>query len=160
METLLNILHVLTAVFIVGPMAILPMTGLRSLRAGNGSQVATMAKSTLIFTLLSLIVFLLGFGLVGVSDPKHHLSLGTPWIVISMTLYIIAFIVNLALVWPALRRAANRLRSDVRGTETVAPGTGSATARSSGSDYTVAAMGSGIVSLLLVVVVILMVWRP
>ncbi|MEO6827264.1 MAG: DUF2269 family protein [Microbacteriaceae bacterium] len=153
MDTLLNILHVLTSVFIIGPMAILPMTGLRALRAGNGAQVDAMAKSTLIFTLLSLLVVIFGFGVLGTSDPKFNLSVGTPWVVISITLYVLAFILNLALVWPALRRAARRmLPADSTGpAETPVP---------SNSDYTLIAMGSGIVSILLVVIVILMVWKP
>ena len=39
METLFAVLHVVSAVFIVGPMAILPMTAMRALRAGNAGQV-------------------------------------------------------------------------------------------------------------------------
>ena len=46
MNELFNVLHVVTAVFIVGPLAILPMTALRALRSGNGAQVATLATST------------------------------------------------------------------------------------------------------------------
>lgn len=35
METLFSILHVVSAVFIVGPIAIMPMSALRSLRTGD-----------------------------------------------------------------------------------------------------------------------------
>ena len=62
MGTLLNILHVVTAVFIVGPMAILPMTGMRAIRAGNAGQVLTLAKSTFVLSLASLAVVIFGFG--------------------------------------------------------------------------------------------------
>ena len=40
METVLNVLHVLAAVFIIGPMAILPMTAMRAIRGGDGAQCA------------------------------------------------------------------------------------------------------------------------
>lgn len=145
METVFNVLHVLTAVFIVGPMAILPMTALRAIRAGNGSQVATVTKSIALFSYLSLIVVVLGFGLLGMADPKYHLSITTPWVLISLVLYVIAFAVNLAVVLPALRKAAAILDAP----------SGSAKA-----PYSSVAAGSGIVSLLLVAVVVLMVWKP
>jgi uncharacterized membrane protein len=147
METVFNVLHVVAAVFIIGPMAILPMTAMRSVRAGQGGQVATLAKSTFVFTLLSLLVVILGFGVMGMADPKYHLSFTTPWILTSMILYLVALAVSLLLVVPALRAAAVRLQ-------------GANGAASEGKEYPRIAMGSGLVSLLLLVVVILMVWKP
>ena len=38
MDTILNILHVATAVFIIGPMAILPMTALRTIALGRPAR--------------------------------------------------------------------------------------------------------------------------
>ncbi|HEV7166910.1 MAG TPA: DUF2269 family protein, partial [Micrococcaceae bacterium] len=92
METVLNVLHVVAAVFIVGPMAILPMTGLRAIRAGEGGQVATLAKSARVFTLLSLVVVFFGFGVMGMAEKKDNLSFATPWILISIILYVIALV--------------------------------------------------------------------
>lgn len=145
MDTLFDVLHVVTAVFIVGPMAILPMTGLRAIRAGNSGQVKTLATSVFIFSLLSLVVVVLGFGLLGMSDPKHNLSFGTPWIWISTVAYLVALLVNLVLVVPALRKASVEVSKD---------GSGKA------ARYPQISAGSGIVSLLLVLVVVLMVWKP
>ena len=145
MDTLFSILHVVTAVFIVGPMAILPMTAMRAVRAGNASQVATLAKSTMIFSWLSLIVFVLGFGVMGLADPKYDLSITTPWILWSIILYLVAFVVSILVVVPAMRKAAAALESSD------AP---------AASGYPAIAAGSGVVSLLLVVVVVLMVWKP
>ncbi|MFZ4896139.1 DUF2269 family protein [Plantibacter sp. Mn2098] len=144
METVFSILHVVGAVFIVGPMAILPMTAMRALRSGAHAQVAVLAKSTMIFSYLSLIVFVLGFGLVGMADPKYQLSVTTPWVLWSIILYVIAVVVSLALVVPAMRRAA---ASGADG--------GTVITRSPAISA-----GSGVVSLLLVVVVVLMVWKP
>jgi uncharacterized membrane protein len=81
---MLNVLHEVGAVFIVGPMAILPMSAIRALRADNTSELATLAKSTRVFSLLSLIDVVLGFGVKGVSDPKDHFSFTTPWILTSV----------------------------------------------------------------------------
>lgn len=149
MNILMGILHLLAAVFIVGPMAILPMTGMRAVRAGDGRQVSTLAKSTLVFTLLSLLALIFGFGAMGTS--KYDLSVSTPWILISLVLYVIAFLLSIAVVWPTLRRAGRRLQeqSGADGTSSLA-----------GNEYSIIAMGSGIVTILLVVVVILMVWKP
>lgn len=142
METLFAVLHVVSAVFIVGPMAILPMTAMRAVRAGDARQVETLAKSTNLLSLLSLLVVLFGFGLMGMSDPKSHLSMTTPWILWSIVLYVVALGLTLFLVVPTMRRAAEALREGAA------------------SRYPQLAAGSGVASLLLLVVVILMVWQP
>ncbi|MDN2783585.1 hypothetical protein PAI99_08730, partial [Campylobacter jejuni] len=64
METLFAVLHVVSAVFIVGPMAILPMTAMRAVRAGNAEQGQVLAKSTNLISLLSLLVVFFGFGVM------------------------------------------------------------------------------------------------
>src|SRR6476661_1899666 len=88
MEALLATLHVVGAVFIVGPMAILPMTAMRAIRAGQGAQVAVLAKSTFVFSLLSLLVAALGFGVLGVSSQdEKHATISTPWVLASIISY-------------------------------------------------------------------------
>ena len=153
MHTLFNVLHVMSAVFIVGPMAILPMTGMRAVRAGQGSQVAVLAKSTAVFTWLSLLVVFFGFGVMGLSSAKDHFSMTTPWILSSAVLYLAAFGLSLFLVVPAMRSAAARLQdsSAIAGSAGDAP---------KSKEYSRIALGSGLASLLLVVVVVLMVWKP
>ncbi len=142
METLLSILHVVGAVFLVGPMAILPMTALRALRAGERGQVATLARSTFVFSLLSILVAVFGFGVMGLADERFDLSIMTPWILISIVLYGIALVLNLLVVVPSMRTAADAASSDYRGA------------------YGRVAATSGVVSLLLLAVVVLMVWKP
>jgi uncharacterized membrane protein len=126
-------------------MAILPQTGMRAIRTGDAGAVRTIAKSTMIFSIISVVVALLGFGLVGMADPKYHLSVFTPWLLSAIIAYVIALVLSLALVVPSLRRAADGL---------------SATPPAAGGLYRRVAIGSGIASLLLLVVVVLMVWRP
>jgi uncharacterized membrane protein len=142
METLFAVLHVVSAVFIVGPMAILPMTAMRAVRAGNAGQVEVLARSTNLISLLSLLVVFFGFGVMGLADPKYHLSIGTPWILWSIVLYAVALGLTLFLVVPTMRRAVEAIREG----ET--------------SKYPAIAAGSGVASLLLVAVVVLMVWKP
>jgi len=122
-------------------MAILPMTAMRSLRAGQAGQVRTLAKSTTVFTLLSLIPFLVGFGLMGM----YKIPFDRTWVWLSIVLYLVAFVIALVLVVPAMRRAAALLE----GSESTAP-----------SGYGMIAGGSGVVSLLLLAVVVLMAWKP
>lgn len=142
METLFAVLHVVSAVFIVGPMAILPMTAMRAVRAGNAGQVQVLAKSTNLISLLSLLVVFFGFGVMGLADKKHDLSITTPWILWSIVLYVIALGLTLFLVVPTMRRAAEAITG------------GEAT------KYPAIAAGSGVASLLLVAVVVMMVWKP
>jgi len=139
MQTVLTVLHVVGAVFVVGPMAILPMTGLRALRSDNRGQAVALAKTTFVLTLISLLVVVFGFGAMGLADPKYHLTITTPWILISLILYVIAAGLILVVTVPAMRRAAT---ADGR------------------AGYGAIAGSSGIASLALLVVVILMVWKP
>ena len=156
MDTFISILHVAGAVFIVGPMAILPMTAMRAVRAGNGAQVAVLAKSTTIFAWLSLLVFVFGFGAMSMAPDEYELSITRPWILWSSSLYVIAFALTLFVVVPSMKKAAAALE--------VGAGAG-AGAAASGADapkasYPAIAAGSGISSLLLLAVVVLMVWKP
>ncbi|MBU4465011.1 MAG: DUF2269 domain-containing protein [Actinobacteria bacterium] len=146
METVISILHIATAVFIVGPMAILPMTGLRALRSGSGDQVRTLAKSTRIFAWLSLLTFVFGFGAMSMADPKYNLSMTTPWILWSIIAYAIAFVLTMFVVIPQLVKAATEVDAAAAGTKP--------------SGYGIIAASSGIATLLLVAVVVLMIWKP
>jgi len=139
METLLSILHVVTAVFIIGPIAIIPMTALRFLRTGDTARSAATAKTVRILSYLSLIVVVTGFGVMGMADPRYHLSITTPWVLASLVLYAISLVLTLVVVVPALQGAQPR------------------TGRSA---YSRAAAGSGIATVCLLAVVVLMVWKP
>lgn len=149
MDILFSILHVVAAVFIVGPMAILPMTGLRALRSGSATQVRTLATSTMIFTWLSALVIVFGFGILGTSAEakKYGTTFTTPWVLWSLIAWAVAFALTLFVVVPQMRKAADAIPAD--GSEAVKP-----------ANYGVIAASSGIASLALVVAVLLMVWKP
>ena len=143
METLFAVLHVTTAVFIIGPMAVLPMVGLRSLRHGNAAQVTLLGRATALASWLSLAVAVLGFGLVAFVDPEDKLTYTTPWLLTSIILYSIAVSIALSAVAPLMKRAGERLADGKLAME-----------------YRRIALLSGLTALLLVAVVVLMVWRP
>jgi hypothetical protein len=89
---------------------------------------------------------------MGLADKKYDLSVTTPWILWSIILYVIALGLTLFLVVPTMRRAAEGLRGETSGavaSNGVVP-----------SKYPAIAAGSGVASLLLVAVVVLMVWKP
>jgi uncharacterized membrane protein len=144
METLFSVLHVVGAIFIVGPMAVIPMSAMRAMRAGEAGAVKSFATSTYVFSLASLLVALFGFGLVSMVGGGA-LSVTTPWILASIILYVAALALSLFLVVPALRAAAAGL-----GTE----------GYSVDSAYRRVAIGSGITAVLLLAVAILMIWKP
>ena len=153
METLFAALHVVAAVFIVGPMAILPMTAMRAIRAGNGQQVDTLARSTFVFSLLSLVVVVFGFGILPFS--KYGTTVTTPWVLASLIIYVVALALSIFGVVPAMRAAAEQLAAVPTGAMP-GPDTAADTRRA----YSRVAMFSGIASLLLVVIVVLMAWKP
>lgn len=159
MSTVMDVLHVVTAVFIIGPMAILPMTGMRALRAGDAGQVATLARSTFVLSLVSIIVVVFGFGALGMSDPKYNLSMGTPWILISLIAYVIALALSLLVVVPALRAAGHQLTA-AGSAGSVDAGQAAGSAGSIQARYLRVSASSGLVALLLLLAVVLMVWKP
>jgi uncharacterized membrane protein len=146
MDTLLTALHVVAAVFVIGPMAILPMTAMRAVRAGSAPVVDVLARATRVFTLASLLVALLGFAVLGSVAKTDKISVTTGWVLTSILLYLVALGLSLFLVVPALESAGAALA------------TGGADAGR--AVYGRIAASSGIVALLLVAVTVLMVWRP
>ncbi|EMQ96601.1 DUF2269 family protein [Paeniglutamicibacter gangotriensis] len=138
MNTVFAVLHIAAAVFIVGPMAIMPMSTLRSLRGGDTVRVHASARSIRLLSYLSLIAFITGFGILGMVGEKWGLSVTTPWVLASVILYLVALLLTLAVVVPAFTRYDGRRTSS----------------------YMQASISSGIASIALIAVVVLMVWKP
>jgi uncharacterized membrane protein len=104
MHTFLVLLHVVAAVFLIGPLVIAPMFGLRALRTGNPDGLRDAARQTTLYGLLSLVVF--GFGVLAVATEDDDYTFGTIWVNVSLTLYILALLLTLLVVAPALNKAA------------------------------------------------------
>lgn len=172
-------LHVLAAVFLIGPMAIAPMMGMRAIRRHDARGAHEAARTTTLYTLLSLVVAALGFVLIAVGNDKW--SFGDAWITISVTLYVIALLLGIGVVAPGLTGAARLLDASTTvpatplTTSDTAAGTDAGLTEPAGTDtatidvehrrkidaaYGRVAASSGIVALLLVIIVIFMVVRP
>lgn len=111
MHTLLVTLHVVFVVFVIGPQVMWPMTGLRAIRTGDAKLTRLAARQTMAYAGASLLVF--GFGVAAVpfesrkADPEYDFA--SPWLTISMTLYVIGVLLIVLLVAPALSKAAHLL---------------------------------------------------
>jgi hypothetical protein len=141
-------LHLLTAVFAIGPLVGAATTAARGLRGNDATATESAARTLTIYSYASVLVIIFGFGLLSSKTPYgDH---GTPgdfgdlWVWVSVVLWIAALAITLGLVVPALRKATAAIgaKSDVA----------SLTARVSA--------GGGVVALLFAVIVFLMVYRP
>jgi uncharacterized membrane protein len=103
MQTFLQMLHVLAAVFVVGPLALVPFEGLRGIRRRDADEVGRAATWTIVLGIGSVVVFLFGV-VVTATSPRY--TFRTTWVVISMTLYVVALVLIFAWAVPALRKAA------------------------------------------------------
>lgn len=143
---IVNVLHVLGAVFVIGPLVVLPMVGLFAVRLHQRTIVSHLATLTNVFNYVSLAVVLLGFALVGLGGAEEEWSVTTPWILASAVIYLIAFLGTATVVVPQLRLA---------GKGTAGTGTPAASER-----YPLLASSAGVVAILLVCIVVLMVAQP
>jgi uncharacterized membrane protein len=167
-------LHVIGSVFIIGPLAVLPMTGLRAIREGGSAQVRGLSRTVMMLGWLTVLVG--AFGVVGfyVMNPAYRNKLGTAWLVWSVVLTLIALVLTLAVVVPHMNAAAKAIEgrkaptAATFGSDASRPSDlgSSAIAADSGFDsavvhrqYVVISAVSGIVSLLFVAVAVLMVIR-
>jgi uncharacterized membrane protein len=162
-HTFLKTLHVVAAVFLIGPLVVIPMSGLRAIRVGDLSAVRTATRQTGLYGLLSLLVFALGAAVV--PTESEHYNFGTPWVTISMTLFIVALGIILGVLVPALTKAGSLMEARTTPAPTIADGEDAAPVAPLTDSQLDAARGrvaasSGVASLLLVVVTVLMVTKP
>lgn len=143
MYIIFAVVHVALAVFIVGPMAILPMVGMKSMRTGQREQVLSVAKSTRLFSWLSILVVVFGYGLLGMGDSAGDVT--DMWVLVSIGAWLIALLLSLIVVAPKMIKAAE-------------PRTDISEAKPRG--YAPVAAASGISTLMLIIVVVMMVWQP
>lgn len=139
LDAWLSLLHVLLGVLVVGPLAVLPLAGAGEVRARNASNVRMLALATRAFAGLAAVVAVLGFAMI---PSVEGLTLGTPWLGLSVLAYVVAVALVIAVTAPALDRASERLTAGTAaGTRTI----------------TLSAMA---VLVLMTVVVVLMMWQP
>lgn len=139
-------LHVLTAIFAVGPLVHTTTTAVRGLRTGDAGATATSARTATIYSYASILVVFIGFGMMSIKD-ENGTELGKftePWIWISALLWLIAVGLTLGLIVPTLRQATTRIGAgetvDALKAKVAAPG--------------------GVVALLFAAIIVLMVYKP
>lgn len=145
-------LHVLTAIFAIGPLVHAATTASRGLRTADASATATAARTVTIYTYVSVAVVVLGFGLMsmtpeyladqGVDEP--FASFSETWIWLSVVLWLAAAALALAVTAPGLTQATEKIKAG----ETVEHLTAK-----------VAASG-GTIGLVFAVITFLMVYKP
>lgn len=106
-------LHLLTAIFAVGPLVGGATTAVRGLREGSATATATSARLLKVYSYASVVVVIFGFGLMSANDPDHPghkvADIGDVWIIVALILWLFALAEGLVGLVPALEQASAKL---------------------------------------------------
>lgn len=138
-------LHLVLAVFVIGPLAWAAKTAGRGVRKGDAAATAASARLLRIYSYVSVSVVAAGFALMSQKEDGVKLAeFSDTWIWLSLLLWAVAIGLVLAVVVPTLDKAIELIAAQ--------GSVGTRTAR-------VTAAG-GVVGLIFLVIVILMVYKP
>ncbi|GAB3495858.1 DUF2269 family protein [Flexivirga lutea] len=155
MLKLMLFLHLLTAIFAVGPLVHAVTTASRGLRTADPVAIESSARTAKIYSMASVLVVIFGFGLMSQKRRGKELgSFGDTWIWLSLLLWVVAVIITFVVLVPALERASDAIRAGSEGS-----GAGDLQTAVKSQTARVAA-GGGVVGVLFAVIVVLMVYRP
>jgi hypothetical protein len=138
-------LHLLFAIFAIGPLVHAATTAGRGVRQGDGRATAASARILKIYAYASVLVIIAGFGLM--SQKVHGRKIaefGDTWIWLSLVLWVVAIGLVLGLIVPTL----DKVTAAIGRQESVVSHT-----------VKVAASG-GIVAIIFLAIVFLMVYKP
>jgi uncharacterized membrane protein len=145
---LLLFLHLLAAIFAVGPLVGAASTASRALRNADAAAATSAARMIRLYSYVSIVVVILGMGLMSQKAPWDSSEdvgqFGDTWIWLSLLLWVVAMAISLGVLAPSLTKAAAEI------------GGGGSARRLVGR---VAAAGGGI-GLIYAVIVVLMVYQP
>jgi hypothetical protein len=144
---LLLFLHLLAAIFAVGPLVGAATTASRALRRPDADAARSAARTIRLYSLVSIVVVIIGMGLMSqkeTGDSAEVAKIGDTWIWLSLLLWACAMALALGLLAPSLARAA----AEIGGGGTAA-----------GLVARVAASG-GVIGLIYAAIVLLMVYQP
>jgi uncharacterized membrane protein len=139
MRTLLLTLHVVAAIFLIGPLVAVANGAARAVRSGDAGALRAVTRTLTIYGWASLLVLVFGGALLGDED-----GLDETWVVVSLILFGVAFGLVVGLLLPTLRRAVSLAER----------GGGAAALAGRAAAY------AGAASLLYVVIAVLMVYQP
>jgi hypothetical protein len=141
-------LHLLFAIFAIGPLVHAATTAGRGVRTRNAAATASSARMLKVYAYTSVLVVIAGMALMSVDSPfqkgKKIGEFSDLWIWLSVVLWLAAAAVVLALLVPSLNRASELIGKQ----QSVVTLAGR-----------VAAAG-GLVGVIFAVIVFLMVYRP
>lgn len=148
MYNFLFALHLLTAIFAIGPLVHAATTASRGLRHADAAAIASSARVATLYSYVSVLVVIFGMGLMSADSPDEAgekvAEFSDPYIWISLVLWLVAVGLTLGVIVPALKQAGARVG--------VGEAVDALTAR-------VAASG-GVVGLIFAGIVVLMVYKP
>lgn len=138
MRDLVLTIHVVLAIFLIGPLVAAANQAPRALRAGDTGALRLLARAVTIYGWASIAVAVVGFGLV---QRRYDNELSDGWLIVSILLFLVATLLVVLLLAPLLRGAA---------------------AAAGSAAHLAGRVGAlaGISSLCYVVIAILMVWQP
>ena len=138
------VLHLLAALFVVGPLAVAAVTSPRLARAGRLDALRAAQRTTRLYALASVVVVLLGSAMVGLGETGDAWSFGQLWVSASYVLWVVAVALTLAVVVPAQEAAVEALEAG----------------QDAGGTAGRMAAGGGLAMLVWVAIVVLMVTKP
>jgi prolipoprotein diacylglyceryltransferase len=140
-------LHLLFAIFAVGPLVFAATTAGRGVRRGDAAEVASAARVLRWYSLASVLVVIFGLALMSAKPPwggDHTAEFSDPYIWISLILWVAAMGVVHGFVLPQLGHVGEKLAAS----EAVSAFTAK-----------IAAAG-GLVGVIFAVIIFLMVYKP
>lgn len=141
-------LHLLFAVFAVGPLVHAASTASRGVRTGDGAATASSARVLRIYGYASVLVVLVGFGLMSIDSPSHKGAKVAEFKDTFIWLSLVLWVVAMGIVTGALVPTLEKITAKIDKQDSVVTLTGR-----------VAALG-GVVALIFAVIVFLMVYQP
>ena len=104
----LLLLHLIGAVFLVGPVVGACMLAMRAARTGDVEIARSAGRTATVYGWATLAVFVLGAAMVRGKNSGGHFAFGDAWIIASILLYAGAFALTVFVLAPALNSAADR----------------------------------------------------
>ena len=108
---LVLVLHLLTALFVVGPSVVAGLGSARHARSGEAGALRAAMRTTRLYGVATIVVVVLGTGMVGLGDVGGEWDFSQAWISASYALWFIAVALTLVVVVPAQASALEALDS-------------------------------------------------
>src|ERR1700760_4209809 len=107
-------LHLLFAIFAIGPLVHAATTAGRGVRTGNGAATAASARMLKIYAYASVLVVIAGMALMSMDDPDDKPrkigAFSQTWIWLSVVLWVVRMGIVLAVIVPTLNKATTLIQ--------------------------------------------------